>query len=622
MPTNGPGEPEGGSAGTSSTLVPAASVGTKELIIGAIFVGIISLTLFSLLAHNSMVWEQDQASKAAKILYMIQHAELLRPFDPSAAQIYQDAFFTFYYIVCALIYKLVGGDLLGLMNHLSAVFGAMGLIGLTTAIRHAYGISWYVSLPLFLSVPILVITFSYGNEVALSFGLFGAALGMASFGGKSAKFVSPILMVLACFARADMVLMCPFWLGWTLMYGLGLKDKKETLRSIAVIAVVFVSTALFYFAIVFRGHIPRSLGFGLGRVGLLLWIGNVSYPFCPSLVVIGGIGALLFLFRRRKEGLLHFLLLVPLIVYFKNLYSPKYIIAMSIFYVVPTAWLLLTSRRWLRTVMIAGIAFWWIFSISNFGFFGPKMGPYWYLPTADNAIPTGSYLNFYRLMHGDFYVERYQGELEYVDLAVVKLCAATPQEPQVLWGTFNFHSLFYVTMKRGHFDDYTKYFRWDPDLKLPEDPRTRIYMIQTGYLWPRVFPPAEHEKFTEWLMEGRVREVIGDGGPFPQMIEIGPLVPAGTDRPLSERITFAGKYYFGSLSMPRKEMLAPYATLSWVRRDQIPANTQPSVYEDGVFAAFEQAMPGGRIFGLHFPKLYFRFSEEDTRRLMPKSDAK
>ena len=278
MSTNGLIEHEGSSVSTPPPLVRVGVVGTKELIVGAILVGVISLTLFSLLAHNSMVWEQDQASKAAKILYMIQHAELLRPYNPSATQIYQDAFFTLYYIVCALIYKLVGGDLFGLMNHLSAIFGAIGLIGLTTAIRRAYGISWYVSLPLFLSVPIVVVTFSYGNEVALSFGLFGAALGAASFGGRYAKFGSPVLMALACYARADMVLICPFWLGWTLMYGLGVKNKKEALRSIAVIALVFIGTALIYFAVVFRGHFPRSLGFGLGRVGWLLWIGNVSFP--------------------------------------------------------------------------------------------------------------------------------------------------------------------------------------------------------------------------------------------------------------------------------------------------------------------------------------------------------
>lgn len=622
MSKNGLSEPAGSGVRMRSLVLKAESVGRKELIVGAVLVGVISLTLFSLLAHNSMIWEQDQASKAAKILYMIQHSEMLRPYNPSAPQIYQDAFFTFYYIVCAFLYKTLGGNLFGLMNHLSAVFGALGLIGLTTAIRRGYGISWYVSLPLFLSVPIVVVTFSYGNEVALSFGLFGAALGLASFGGKWAKIGSPVLMALACYARADMVLICPFWLGWTLMYGLGFDNLKAALRSIAVIGSVFIGTALIYFIVVFRGDIPRSLGFGQGRVGLLLWIGNVSFPFCPSLVVIGSIGALIFLFRRRREGLLHLLLLLPLVVYVKNLYSPKYIIVMSIFYVVPAAWLLMTARTWLRTVIIASVAFWWLFSISNFGFFGPRAGAYWYLPTADNAIPTGSYLNFYVLMHGDFFVERYQSEIGNVDLAVTKLCSAPPREPQVLWGTFNFHSLFYVTMKQQRFDDYTKYFSWDAELALPDDPQTRIYMIQTSYLYPKVLTPTGRDKFISWLTDGRVREVIGDNGPFPPMIEIGPLVPAGTDFALARRILFAEKTYFGSLSMERKEMTTPYATLSWLRRDQIPANAPTGVYQDGAFAAFEQAVPEGRIFGLHFPKRYLRFSDEDNRRLMPKSDAK
>ena len=291
---------------------------------------------------------------------------------------------------------------------------------------------------------------------------------------------------------------------------------------------------------------------------------------------------------------------------------------MSLFYVVPAAWLLSTSRVWLRAVMVACIAFWWIFSLSNFGFFGPTTGPYWYLPTADNAIPTGSYLTFYRKMSGDFYVQRYQSELSYVDQAVVRLCAAPPQEPQVLWGTFNFHSLFYVTMKRGRLSDYTSYFSWNPDLILPQDPRTRIFMIQTSYLWPKVLPPAEHDKFVEWLKEGRVREVIGDGGPFPPMVEIGPLVPARTGDELGKRILFAEQYYLGSLSMPRNEMIADYGTLSWVRRDQAQGNSFTPIYSDGDFAAYDEVMNGGRVFGLHFPKQYLRLSNEDTRRVTPR----
>jgi hypothetical protein len=268
--------------------------------------------------------------------------------------------------------------------------------------------------------------------------------------------------------------------------------------------------------------------------------------------------------------------------------------------------------------MVACIAFWWIFSLSNFGFFGPTTGPYWYLPTADNAIPTGSYLTFYRKMSGDFYVQRYQSELSYVDQAVVRLCAAPPQEPQVLWGTFNFHSLFYVTMKRGRLSDYTSYFSWNPDLILPQDPRTRIFMIQTSYLWPKVLPPAEHDKFVEWLKEGRVREVIGDGGPFPPMVEIGPLVPARTGDELGKRILFAEQYYLGSLSMPRNEMIADYGTLSWVRRDQAQGNSFTPIYSDGDFAAYDEVMNGGRVFGLHFPKQYLRLSNEDTRRVTPR----
>ncbi len=616
-------EPAARGAGeTPAPLVRAGErAGTKELLLGALVVGVVSLVFFSLLAHDSMLWEQDQGSKAAKILYMIQHGELLLPFNPAATQLYQDAFFTFYYIVCAFIYKAFGGNLFGLMNQLSAVFGAVGLVGMTTAMRRAHGIRWYVSLPLFLSMPVVVLTNSYGNEVALSFGLFGAALGAASFGGKWAKIVSPVLMVLACFSRADMAVICPYWLGWVLLYGLGVRDKKEALRSILVIGLVFVAATLIYGAIVFRGNFPKSLGFGLGHTGWMLWIGNVTFPFCPSIVITGGIGALLLLFKRTKEGLLHLLLLLPLVVYFNDLYSPKYIIVMAIFYVVPVAWILLTARVWVRAGLVASIAFWWIFSLSNFGFFGPQQGYLWYLPTADNAIPTGSYLTFYNQVRKGFYHQRYESEVVSLDKTVSQLCAKPPEQPQVLWGSFNMHMLFYVAAAQGRFDDYRSYFDWNPELKLPDNPQARIYMIQPSYLWLKVLPPDGRARLDVWLKEGRLREVMSDGGgPFPTLIEVGPLVPAGTDTELGRRILFADQYYLGSLSTSRREMLEPYATLAWLPRSQFSGDVSSAVYADESFVALNQAATGGRIFGLHFPKAYLRFTKEDTRYWPPKSE--
>jgi hypothetical protein len=331
------------------------------------------------------------------------------------------------------------------------------------------------------------------------------------------------------------------------------------------------------------------------------------------MVVIGGIGALLLLLRRTKEGLLNLLLLLPLLVYFNDLYSPKYIIVMSLFYIVPVAWILLTTRAWVRSLIIASIAFWWVFSISNFGFFGPQQGPKWYLPTADNAIPTGSYLTFYDHVRKGFYQQRYESELASLDKAVAYLCAKPPQEPQILWGIFNMHLLYYVAAQQGHFDDYHSYFDWNTDIKLPDNPQTHIYMIQPSYLWLKVFPPDSRAKFDEWVKEGRLREVIGDGGPFPTLIEIGPLVPAGSNTELGKRILFADEYYLGSLSSPRREMIEAYATLGWVPRQQFSGDVSKAVYADNSFVALNQAVEGARIFGSHFPKAYLRFTKEDTR---------
>lgn len=613
MSSNGSPEPATSGSGNAPTLVPSRPAGKRELVLGAIVVAAVCLVFFGTLAHPTLLWEQDQASKAARILVMLQHGELLRPFDPATTEIYQDAFFTFYYIVCAFIYKLTGGNLFGLMNHLSVVFGAIGLAGIITALRRAHGVPWYVSLPLFLSVPIVVMTFSYGNEVALSFGLFGVALAAASFGGKWARLVSPLVMVLACFARADMALICPYWLGWTLIYGLHVKNVKEALRCAVIIGIVFLIVTLIYGAVVFRGAIPKSLGFGLGHVGWILWFGNITFPFCPSLIVVGGIGTLLLLYRRRKEALLNLLLLLPLVVYFNNLYSPKYLIAMSIFYIVPVSWILLTSRAWLRGLIIASIAFWWIFSLSNFGFFGPKQGPFWYLPTADNGIPTGSYLTFYKKVHEGFYNQRYVGEIESLEKAVTQLCSARPQEPQVLWGNFNMHLLYYVTARQGHFDDYLSYFNWSSELKLPDDPRTRVFMVQPSYLWVKVLPPEGLAKFDEWMSDGRVRESIGNAGPFPWMVEVGPLVPAGSDLNLGKRILFVDQHYLGSLSMPRMEMVPAYATLAWVPRQLSGGDVSGVVYADEKFIALDHAVEGSKIYGLHFPKAYLRYTQEDTR---------
>ncbi len=604
--------------GASSTETPPALVRTRlassrEMVLGAILVGVISVGFFGLLVNRSMLWEQDQGSKAAKILQMVHHHDLLRPYNSSATQIYQDAFFTFYYIVCAFIYKIVGGNVLGLMNLLSALFGALGLVGVITAIRRAHGIPWYVSLLLFLSMPVVVLTFSYGNETALSFGLFGLALGAASFGGKVAKFVSPVLMVLACFARADMVLICPYWLGWTLLYGIGVRSKRELLNSLVRIGLVFGVATVIYGAVVFRGQVPRSLGFGLGHTGWMLWVGNVTFPFCPSLVVVGGVGALFFLIKRPKEGLLQLLLLIPLIVYFNNLYSPKYLIVMSIFYVVPTAWLLLSTPIWFRSLIVASIAFWWIFAVSNFGFFGPSKGPEWYLPTADNAIPTGSYLSFYNHVRKGFYHERYVAELDAVEKAVDHLCSNSAHEPQMLWGNFNMHLLYYVVAKQNRIEEYRTCFDWDPEIPMPKNSQTHIYMIQLSYLWMKVFPPEAKSELDLWINDGRVREVIGDGGPFPTLIEVGPLVPANTNIDLGKRIRFAEEYYLGSLSSPRTEMTESFATLNWIPRREFAGDLSSTVYADNEFVALAKGEVTGKVFGLHFPKAYLRYTNEDTR---------
>jgi hypothetical protein len=117
--------------------------------------------------------------------------------------------------------------------------------------------------------------------------------------------------------------------------------------------------------------------------------------------------------------------------------------------------------------------------------------------------------------------------------------------------------------------------------------------------------PQHRELFDNWVNHGQVRGVGEDAdAALPSLIEFGPGIPEGNDYGLSERILFMNKYYQGHQLHKVNEFIPEYRSLTWVPVASVPAGAKP-VYQDEEFAALEQPVEGGEVFGYVWPEAYY-----------------
>jgi hypothetical protein len=303
----------------------------------------------------------------------------------------------------------------------------------------------------------------------------------------------------------------------------------------------------------------------------------MTYPFCPSIVLLG-IGSIVFyLAKRRKDIFVLFLFLLILIYCYDKLTSPKYIICLTLFYGIPASIALNRIKPLFKAVLILGIGIWWVFSISPYGITGPSEGRFVFVPTADGRVPTGSYLAFYPKVHDGWYQERYSAEyegskeiVEYTHEFDDKMC---------LYGLFNGHFYYLALVEQGYYDSFDKVCPWEP-YTLPGDATMRIFMMSPSYLNSSSIHQSQWPKISEWLRKGQVRPICDEDSPFPLIIEIGDMIAPGTNSNMGKRILFISDYYKGRRVIQTDYYFKTFRPTCWVPEQIAEKLKEQPIYTD------------------------------------------
>ena len=244
----------------------------------------ISAAILCFAVNVDLPYEQDQGSKAAKILYLVKSGQEFSPVE--GPEFYRDYLFSFYYIFMAVVYRFTGGDIIRFMNYSSVILGIVYFCTISILLRKTYNVDYLTSWIVFISIPIVVITFIYGNEAALSQVLFALSLLVFSYRFWGYTAIGALLFGLSIATRADMVLLLPFWLCWLINNCSSKPFDKDTLKyasQVISLLGVFLSA---YWIIFLRESNFGSLTFQYDTNNKLL-ASYITYPFNISLIVIG-----------------------------------------------------------------------------------------------------------------------------------------------------------------------------------------------------------------------------------------------------------------------------------------------------------------------------------------------
>jgi hypothetical protein len=563
-----------------------------------ILAGTVGLLLWTI--NPSLPYEEDMGSKTAKVYHMVQIGSYLTPL--SGAYIYRDELFSLYYLLSAIGYGLVRGDPTTYLNYQSLVAGVLFMGCLAYALRRAYRVHYLVTWLVFISMPVIVLTFTDGNEVAFSSLFAAAALALIASPWRWGLAAGGVCYGLSWFCRPDMMLIAPFVGLWAAFHGTGDPTRQARLRRFVKVAAWTAGTVLVYWLIFLRA-IPNARGFPM-TFDIKLFLAILTYPFNITVVLLGGGAMLVFLVRDRRLFWTVLPILVVLAYYAKLLGSPKYIFAMAFFFGIPAAVAIQRLRPIWKAVAVAAVAFWWFVSVSIYGVYGPDRGWQWTIPTYHGQVPTGSYLTAYQKVHQGFYQEQYRAEIA----ALGKAMDAIQQDGQVqLVGSFNNTFFHQAVAYRGRLDLWHLPYPGDI-VQMPDDPNQRVLMIRRGYLTTHRAPQEFQDQLSGYLLRGQVT-AIGDGDvPLPDVIEIGPTVPVGTDTELGQRILFAQQWQGGQGAFPTQWYLPQYKPLCWMSRWAAPTSLK-AVYADEDYVAFAENVPGGTIFRTQFPFVYYKYRE-------------
>jgi hypothetical protein len=581
----------------------AAPQSTTKLATQLIIGGILYAIFLGLIVRPSDPWESDQPFKAAQILEIAHGHDYL--LSPAVRDCYRLGTLSFYYSASALLYNLIGGDLFTVMNYSSVPLGVLAGVSFAWALYNAFKISPVWSFLVLFSMPLFVVTSTYGNEAAWSIAFFCLSMALVSTSRVSLQLGGGAAVAISLFCRTDVVLLAPYWLAWVLLFCHTEKTESWIVRVLRPSAA-FILMGIVLWLLLLR-RIPKFNTTSEYVFNIKLVAAYLSYPFNLSIVLLGAIGWLMLIKRRATYAWAHLLLLIPLVFYLHLLSSPKYIICLLIFYGLPAAYLLEQSKLTLRVAMVALIGVWFFIGLSVFGVFGPQKAALWYVPSADGPTPIGGYLAFYQWARaGDYQLKQVENIKELYDFVDF---AKTTNERYWVVG-YQPVSAFRLARARGDLGTPEQAARIQsicdpPDEFIQEQPADapKIIMFRIGYTDLKAVRADVATRIRSYLEKGQLRPV-GPGAHevLPTLIELGDHINEGENSILGKRILFAIDYFHGRRIYEQPTFVPAYRATSWV-----PATTKVEgapLYRDAEVAVYDRPIEGAKIFSFVWPARY------------------
>lgn len=553
-----------------------------------------SLASFLFAMNWEFPWEGDQPAKAAQIIEIADNNDYF--LSSKLVDHYKVHLFSFYFASSALIYKLIGGDILAFMNLSSVVVGVIFVVAFANSNWRLFKIHPGWTTFVLLSMPAVIINFSYGNEVAWSMCLLTLSLMLATYKHPAIYYLSGLAYAAAVYSRVDLVLVAPFWLAWSVW--VARPNEADIVPRLLKMCLSGALAGLLLFVLLLRG-IPVFNDSPNWADSIKFILAMLVYPFNPSAMLLVVPGWIMLFKSHRKAALVLLLLLLQLGYYIGVLASPKYIMPLVLGFglVVP---FFLSQVRWQwRAPAVGLILFWFFFAVSIYGVFGPENGRRWYLPTVDGPCPTGSYLSFYNTARNGEYQVKQQEAIDISRTLFEYLEDHSDAPPLVGYRPV---PAFGHVAKDMDIEIPTKASVWaEPDQPV-------MLMIRPAYLFTARMDkvnPQQRELFDTWVNHGQVRGVGEDAdSALPSLIEFGPGIPEANDYALSERILFMNRYYQGHQLHKVEEFIPEYRSLTWVPISLVPVGAKP-VYQDDEYAALEQPVEGGQVYGYAWPDAYY-----------------
>jgi len=553
-------------------------------------------------ASTRLPLDQDLGSKAAKV----ESLSKLPVFASAMREplYYREAYFSFYYQVEALVHRVFRGSALASMGYSAAFCGVVYLLALATYLKRLAGIGPWWTLFLFLNTPALVLNFLYGNEASLSMALLAVSAAVISLRRGLIYDVSAgLLLGLAFFCRPDVVLMAPFITVLLSTEGAALRIewRRIVATGLSATAIAFAYWALLVRSIPAEAAFPWIIDWRIFAVYLLFGFGPVVF----ALAVFG------FFQRNKGQWLLPLSAGIPLLYYFRDLGSPKYILGLAFATTLCAAWAIAASGWLFKVLAVTVSVFFWFVSVTPFGVFGPARGGHWVAPAGHGPVAFGSYLSFYKHVRDGFFGARYLA-LQKTWEIVLHSFTLDPRPLRVI-GSSDDHMLNLICEEHG-----IARASVPVSIDLPGDhllQPLRFVMLFNGYsrLSYLTHPGAE-ALVRQWLADGQVAPLPRDESQqaLPYIVEIGPTVKYGS-KELGQRILFADSYAHGGGLAPLEYFTPDYGAFCFV-----PLSLQPpaALYHDSEFSATKSCSGFDLIWGNWWPSVYYQRHADRAREAL------